>query len=146
MTHFDERLQRARYMACMTRKELSERSGVQYATLSLYEQGYAVPTLYNAVLLANAMEMSLDWLAGRTEETEVPETIERDSSYFAARLREARKAAGMSEKDLAARAGPHGVSPSFETDGRLPRLKNAAALADVLGVSIDQLVSKERLT
>lgn len=145
MTHFDERLLQARYMACMTRKELAERSGVSSSTIVVYEKGYAAPLLYNAVLLANALEISLDWLAGRTEETEVAENIARDPSHFGARLKEARTAAGLKMCELAARAGTKTPIHCYENEGNLPRLQNAAALADVMGVSIDWLVSEERL-
>lgn len=65
---FSTRLREARLKAGISQKELGEISGVTPATISFYEKSTpekpAKPSLENASLLANALDVSLDWLCG----------------------------------------------------------------------------------
>ena len=70
MEIFSERLKRARWEKDWSVAKLSEVSGVLDCTISAYERGKSGPGLYNAVRLADALGVSLDWLAGRTDEKE----------------------------------------------------------------------------
>lgn len=49
----------------MTQKELSEKSCVTEAAISRYVNGNRCPTLRVAAQIADALDVSLDWLAGR---------------------------------------------------------------------------------
>ena len=56
------------------------------------------------------------------------------------RLQRLRKAAGMSQEDLARAAPvPIGTLRNWEQDRRIPRLDTAAKVAKALGVSLDDL-------
>lgn len=66
---FSKRLKEAREAKELTQKELAERIGVSYQTISAYERVDAAgkvkgPTLENAVALARELDTSLDWLCG----------------------------------------------------------------------------------
>jgi transcriptional regulator with XRE-family HTH domain len=63
---------------------------------------------------------------------------------FPERLREARKAKGLSQADVADRAGlkPSAIS-HFETGRRSPSFNNLKRLADALSVSVDYLLGRE---
>jgi transcriptional regulator with XRE-family HTH domain len=61
-----------------------------------------------------------------------------DAEHFAARLRELRNAAGLSQKELAERSGVKQNSISqLEAGDRNPIWETVIALADALGVSCD---------
>ena len=70
MEIFRERLRRARWDKDLSVAKLSDLSGVADCTIHAYECGRSGPGLYNAVRLADALGVSLDWLAGRTDEKE----------------------------------------------------------------------------
>lgn len=65
-------------------------------------------------------------------------------STFSARLRAARERAGLSQADLAAKAGfqPSAIS-HFENARREPAFDTLKILADALGVPIDYLLGRE---
>ena len=66
---FGARLKQERERQGITQKELSKRSGIAPATLSSYEQKGNLPSLENAVKIADTLKISLDWLTGRTKPT-----------------------------------------------------------------------------
>ena len=70
MEIFTERLRRARWDKDWSVAKLSIRSGVAACTITAYEQGKSGPGLYIAARLADALGVSLDWLAGRTDKKE----------------------------------------------------------------------------
>ena len=60
-------------------------------------------------------------------------------------LQELRKKKGLTQKDLAEKAGIKIASlQSWEVDRRLPKLDAMLALAQALGVGLESLVGKER--
>lgn len=67
------------------------------------------------------------------------------SETFRQRLREVREERGLSQAQLAARAGlqPAAVS-HFETGGRKPSFENLVKLAEALSVTTDYLLGRER--
>ncbi len=71
-------------------------------------------------------------------------TIEKQ---FGERLRELRLARGLSQEKLAFKSGMHRTYlGSIERGERNPSLKNIAAIAEALGVSLSQLFSFEDQT
>lgn len=62
---FATRLRLARKSRDMTQSELARISGVPAVNISFYERGISEPNLPNAVFLADALRVSLDWLTCR---------------------------------------------------------------------------------
>lgn len=60
---FAERLKEARQKADISQAELSRRTGIASATLSSYEKG-KMPPIDKAFQIAQALNVSLDWLCG----------------------------------------------------------------------------------
>ena len=82
---FAERLKQARKRAGISQLQLSKLSGVGQNTISGYEneKGQSrLPSLVVAAALADALNVSLDWLCGRPESEEIlkeaPEQAEKD--------------------------------------------------------------------
>lgn len=63
--NFSVRLRMARKKAGMTAEELAKLSGVCMTSIYLYEEGRRYPNIFSATLIASALGVSLDWLAGR---------------------------------------------------------------------------------
>ena len=75
MTLFSKRLKEARTDKNMTQKELSEKSGVSTVMISAYERSNTNsgknPALNNIYAIATALGVSIDWLCGLTENTNI---------------------------------------------------------------------------
>ena len=65
MKTFGQRMTEARKAKGWTIRDLEERSGVHNANLTAYELDRHEPRLFYLVCIADALEVSLDWLAGR---------------------------------------------------------------------------------
>ena len=63
---FAERLKEARLAAGLTRPKLAEKSGVAKNSIFQYEHGMFMPSLAVAIILAETLDVSLDWLVGRS--------------------------------------------------------------------------------
>lgn len=64
---FAERVMLTRRRDLITQEELAEMVGVSGQTISAYERNIQTPSLDIAVGIADALGVSLDWLAGREE-------------------------------------------------------------------------------
>jgi transcriptional regulator with XRE-family HTH domain len=62
---FSERLKEARLAKGFSRSNLVEKSGVSYTAIYNIEERNHLPNLFIAICLAETLEVSLDWLAGR---------------------------------------------------------------------------------
>lgn len=72
--HFQQRLIELRTAAGLTQSGLADASGVPLATIRQYEQGKRSPQLETAILLADALKVTLDHLAGRETPSNAPPT------------------------------------------------------------------------
>lgn len=71
---FAIRMIEARAIKEISQAELSRITGIAPATLSSYEHGKS-PTINKALKIANALEVSLDWLCGKDIEETEPEKV-----------------------------------------------------------------------
>lgn len=65
--NFSVRLRMARKKAGMTAEKLAKLSGVCMTSIYLYEEGRRYPNIFSATLIASALGVSLDWLAGKKD-------------------------------------------------------------------------------
>ena len=63
---FGASLKRHRKQMKMSKTALSEATGVHYQTIAAYERGTVNPSLFNMKLIAAALNITLDDLAGGT--------------------------------------------------------------------------------
>ena len=64
LSKFPQRLKQSRVNRKMTYRQLSSMAEVDTANLFRYEQGKYCPSLPVVIRLANALDISLDWLCG----------------------------------------------------------------------------------
>lgn len=65
---FGKRLREARMSRGLTQPQLAEAIGVALRTYQQYEQGIRNPSFDSLVVLADTLNVSTDWLLGRTDE------------------------------------------------------------------------------
>ena len=68
MTLFGTRLLDAMHMRDVTAAELARKTTISESNISRYLSGTSMPSMRNLLLLADALGISSDWLAGRDEE------------------------------------------------------------------------------
>lgn len=90
-------LRTLRHLQGLTQAQLAARSGLSDTAISYYETGRRAPTVKTAQKLAVALGCTLDDL------TQSPQVISRDE--FPTWLRDHRKRAGFTQKQLAAQIG-----------------------------------------
>ena len=74
---FGERLALRRKRLNLSRKELAAQVGTSAPIIGRYERGEILPSIETAVKLAQALDVSLDYLAGNTEEILDREVLQR---------------------------------------------------------------------
>ena len=75
---FPLRLRNAREMRELSQLDLAERAQLQQAAVSHYESGTRRPSLRNLRRLSDALEVTTDYLVGRSENSEpMPSASER---------------------------------------------------------------------
>ncbi len=68
MAKVNERLKECRKRANLRQSDVVENTGITYSTYRRYERGGSEPTLSDAARIADLFKVSLDYLAGRTDE------------------------------------------------------------------------------
>lgn len=64
---FAQRLRKARLNAGLTQTKLAEKAGTTQGAITSYEIARREPPIKTLVQLADTLNVSLDWLCGRTE-------------------------------------------------------------------------------
>jgi transcriptional regulator with XRE-family HTH domain len=136
-----ERLRQARKALGLSQEEASELIGVSWAQYGEYERDIRGPLLSVMVRIADAWGLSLDWLTGRKTAGGINAP---DAVTFGQRLKEARKARGLSQEELAWRSGVSLATISgWECGYNRPTLVPAILVADVLDVPLDWMTGRE---
>lgn len=66
-----ERLKEARKAKGWTQYRLAIRTGIGQSLIAAYEKDKRVPGAFNLLCLADALDVSTDWLLGRTDKKEL---------------------------------------------------------------------------
>ena len=69
---FAKRLKESRTLKNLTQEQLSNKLGISIGTLSGYERNYREPDLTTVSLLAKELDVSTDYLLGRTDYRDLP--------------------------------------------------------------------------
>lgn len=70
VTIFSLRLRETRKSVGFSQKTLASLIGSDRTSIAAYENGHNTPTLDRTVAIADALNISLDWLCGRTDKKE----------------------------------------------------------------------------
>lgn len=136
MTKFKENVVDALNERNISIKDFCEQAG--FGKNMIYELDQHLPTLKNAIIISNILDLSLDFLLGRTEEQQT--TKIKDTASFVSNLEKLINAKDISKlkfcNDL-----------NFSTDcftrwrrGALPYLSKIVEISDYFNCSIDDLL------
>jgi transcriptional regulator with XRE-family HTH domain len=67
MSAFSKNLRKIRREKDLTQKQIAEKIGIAEALYQVYEHGKSSPGLEKLILLADCLNVSIDWLTGRTD-------------------------------------------------------------------------------
>lgn len=152
---FAKRLKQTMLERKLSIPQVAHLAEISVPTIRSILYGNGGPTLFTATCIADALGLSLDWLAGRTEEPggttdggrvrggRKPKAYpieEPDLNTFAVRLQEARLAKGWGLSQAAAAFGTaYSSYRGWERGLHQPSLSGLIRAAQVYGVSIDWL-------
>lgn len=77
---FSKRLNAARRMRGLSQTDLAAKTGLQQVAISFFETGRRAPSLGNLKRLADALEVTTDYLMGRSDFAEMPMDMAPESS------------------------------------------------------------------
>lgn len=145
-----EKLRHIRHKRQMTQVELGEQLGLaSHAHIANLEAGRDVPSLEVVIRIACLLGVSMDYLLRDSIPVEDPTprlaspASDRQILSFSARLRALRLDRQLSQRDLARMLGlaSRAYIGGLESDrGKLPSLELAVRMADLFGVTIDDLL------
>jgi transcriptional regulator with XRE-family HTH domain len=145
---FAQRLRSARKAKKLTQEELATLVGTTKTTISNYETGYSTPSFEMLNELASVLDVTTDYLLGRSDEPQpatnssVEKAIPKSQlKTFSSRLSTGIEKLGLSIEDVANKCG---VSESYINElihnpKQLPGVGTLYKLADILDVTPDYL-------
>lgn len=144
---FGTRMRAARERAGISQTELSERSGLHRAAVSLMEKGVRAPNLQTLLLVARSLRVRPQDLLGDTGGAPGPSSSSSESvslglrASFGENLRFARRKAGASQSRLGVDAGVDVMTISrYEAGRQQPNLRTVLKLARALAVDPAELL------
>ena len=150
MSVFGDNLKKYRIQRGLTKTMLAEIVGLQELRITTYELGNYTPSLQVVERLANALNISAKDLLGKEivkkpRQTKTPQELSHiDRSTFGGNLKYLRNMNNMSMSELAAKID---VAPtvinSYENAGAKPSSDRLIRLAEVLGVTVKELMVEE---
>lgn len=140
LSNFAERLSDLMHEKNLRSEGLAKAASVSGSAVRSWLRGDSVPTLENAVRIADFFACSLDYLAGRTDYYE--EVVPRERPPFYPNLRKVMEEQGISRYRIARSTAVKDAFFSNWAKGEEPLLVTLCVLADCLGVSLDYLVGR----
>ena len=141
LSHFSERLKELMLEANIKSDELGQKIGVSGSTIRTWHRGDSVINLTNLINLADFFECAIDYLVGRSDNTDV--FVKKELPPFALRLREVLQERGMSRYSMTRDTKFKDKYFCNWDKGTIPLLPNIIELADILDCTIDYLIGRE---
>lgn len=142
MSEFVERLEELMFERNLTRKKFAEISGVDAASVTLYLNERRLPTVENAVKIADFFNCSTDYLLGREDVNHGAKFKSRPP--FCQRLKFLKERFNRSAYSIYTGTGISKSSYYEWLSGkRQPSLDNVIRLADYFGCTVDFVLGRE---
>lgn len=134
---FAERVSELRKQKGLSMRALGRACGVAHTAISSHECG-VLPRLDTAINLSSALDVSMDYLFGRSQDQGAP--CNGSPEMFSERLRALREREGLSQVVLSELCGfGSALVYQWEHCGRVPNVEAVAQLAGFFNVSMDYL-------
>lgn len=109
---FAERLRQAREMRGLSQSELAEKAGLQTSAVSHFEVGRRAPSFDNLKRLAEALQVSIDFLSGRVAD---PAGVGKQAEQF---FRDFSKLSSQDQEIIARLVGDYAKRNKGKHEGR----------------------------
>lgn len=125
----------------LTIMEFSRVSGIKKSCLYRYRAG-DMPSIENAVKIANYFDCTLNFLMGIDDEKNYPHLHTYDSSVFYGRFKQMLSDKGISVYRISIDAGVNDSSDYAWQKGREPSMATLVKIAEYLNCQIDYLIGR----
>ncbi len=124
--------------------ELARKVKIQYKTISNYYKGEYMPSIKNAIKLADFFNCSLDFLVGLSDEEGFGKYTTPTLNFYEIYKKEL-GSQNLSHYRLAKDTNINMNDTEKWKKGSIPSLANLIKIADYLSVSIDSLIGREKI-
>lgn len=139
---FNSRLREIRKQQGKTQRMLANATGISERNYQTYENGKYKPSYQNLVLIAEYLEVSLDYLVGRTDKNRTI-TQSATNTKLHERLQYLRDVNKRTQDQVSIGVNiTHANYQKMECGKGKPSFQTLIALADYFNVSIDYLVGR----
>lgn len=144
MNLFAQRLREIRLGIGLSQRKFGEYLGIKTTSYPNYEKGLAYPCIADLQKIAVRLDISLDYLLGRTDEKiSLSSRFDKEDVIpFKERVRQLRLEKQMTQVDMVEGMGllSRFSCIHYERGDREPNAEHLIALADLFDVSLDYLV------
>ncbi len=142
LTNFPQKLREERKKRGMTQKELGEKVGVKQNTFTNWENGKREPTLDNIIKLANILDVTVDYLLGRSDNFSNTIVLSKNNmKSFSKRLKELRLEKNQTQQQLADELGVNRVNVTrWEKGNTEPSFSKLIELSKLLNTTPNYLL------
>ena len=133
-------LRKLRIEKALTQSQVGAFIQMSATNYQKFEYGYNKPSINQLIAFAKGLNTSVEYLTRGRENNIV---YREDVVPFHKRLKELREQNGMTQKQLAAliKSNESGVQ-KYEYNENTPRLERIIQLADIFGVTMDEMVGR----
>ena len=143
LSRFADNLQDLIIDSKLTQKQLAEKTGIDKASINRYKAGNCMPNLKATVIIAEYFNCSIDFLIGKTEESNHADFL--PCPPFRERLELYLERYGGTAYSLCKTVGlPDNKFYGWLAGTNFPRMDNVEKLADYFKCTIDQFLGREK--
>lgn len=142
LTNFPQKLREERKKRGMTQQEVADKIGINRGSYSNWENGKREPTLDNIIKLANILDVTVDYLLGRSDNFSNTIVLSKNNmKSFSKRLKELRLEKNQTQQQLADELGVNRVNVTrWEKGNTEPSFSKLIELSKLLNTTPNYLL------
>ncbi|HFW6578681.1 helix-turn-helix transcriptional regulator [Streptococcus agalactiae] len=142
LTNFPQKLREERKKRGFTQQEVADKIGINRGSYSNWENGKREPTLDNIIKLANILDVTVDYLLGRSDNFSNTIVLSKNNmKSFSKRLKELRLEKNQTQQQLADELGVNRVNVTrWEKGNTEPSFSKLIELSKLLNTTPNYLL------
>ncbi|HEM9532901.1 TPA: helix-turn-helix transcriptional regulator [Streptococcus agalactiae] len=142
LTNFPQKLREERKKRGFTQQEVADKIGINRGSYSNWENGKREPTLDNIIKLANILDVTVDYLLGRSDNFSNTIVLSKNNmKSFSKRLKELRLEKNQTQRQLADELGVNRVNVTrWEKGNTEPSFSKLIELSKLLNTTPNYLL------
>lgn len=142
LTNFPQKLREERKKRGYTQEEMAKLLAIGQSAYAKWENGRTEPTLDNIIKLANILDVTVDYLLGRSDNFSNTIVLSKNNmKSFSKRLKELRLEKNQTQQELADKIGINrGAYSNWENGKREPSFSKLIELSKLLNTTPNYLL------